>query len=106
MRPVLVFAEPVDESGTVARVLPDGSIRFRGLLYKSILDAPPEWQAIRASTATYAQWRQLYQAIDPKNRPRGFPVRSVARHGKAPQRAEYDDTGPQPIGSTRWPPTR
>jgi hypothetical protein len=53
--------------GTVHR---DGSITYGGVRYPSIRHVPPGCEALRVDVDTYAQWRSLYRAIDPKARPK------------------------------------
>jgi hypothetical protein len=64
---VVSFAErAASESGQIGRVHLSGAITFRGRTYRSIKEVPPECQALRADTETYAQWRRLYRAIEPR----------------------------------------
>ena len=66
---VVSFAErAADESGRIGRVHESGAITFRGRTYRTIKEVPPECLAFRVDTETYAQWRRLYRAIEPRAR--------------------------------------
>lgn len=66
---VLPFGDPaLKEDAILGRVHPDGSIFFRGREYRSIREVPPDCLALRPDSATLAQWRRLYAAVDPRKR--------------------------------------
>jgi len=68
---ILSFAEhsvrPCRVVGTVHR---DGSITFRGRLYRTIRELPDACVSLRADVSSTAQWRALYRAVDPAARGR------------------------------------
>lgn len=64
----LESAPPSRSQSHVGRVLPDGSIVFRGGTYRTFADVPPECRALRPSVETHRQWRALYRPIDPRRK--------------------------------------
>ena len=67
---ILEFRRPDQQGYTrVGRVRTDGSIAFRGKVYRTIREVPQECLALRPDLETHSQWVRLYRAIDPK-RPR------------------------------------
>ena len=65
---VLPFRTAAGAGSRVGTVHRDGSITFGGVRYPSIRQVPPGCEALRVDVDTYAQWRNLYRAIDPKLR--------------------------------------
>ena len=61
-------ARAQDETRQVGRVHESGAITFRGRTYRTIKEVPPECLALRVDLETYAQWRRLYRAIQPRPR--------------------------------------
>lgn len=53
-------------AGEVGCVHPDGSITYRGILYRSLRDVPASCVAFRADVPAQVQWRRLYRAVDPR----------------------------------------
>jgi len=63
---ILSFAEhSVRQCRVVGTVHRDGSITFRGRLYRTIRELPDVCVALRADVSSTAQWRALYRAVDP-----------------------------------------
>lgn len=68
---ILSFAEhSVRQSRVVGTVHRDGSITFRGRLYRTIRELPDACVTLRADVSSTAQWRALYRAVDPAARGR------------------------------------
>jgi hypothetical protein len=67
---ILSFRTAAGAGSRVGTVHRDGSITYGGVLYPSIRQVPPGCEALRVDVDTYAQWRSIYRAIDPKARPR------------------------------------
>ncbi len=53
-------------SGEVGCVHRDGSITYKGMLYRTLRDVPASCAAFRADLPATVQWRKLYRAVDPK----------------------------------------
>ncbi len=63
---ILSFSDSAaEQTRSVGRVHPDGSITFRGRTYRTIKDVPKECIAFRADVPSIVQWRALYRAVDP-----------------------------------------
>lgn len=54
--------------GEVGCVHRDGSITYRGRLYRTLRDLPPTCTAFRADLPITVMWRKMYRAVDPKRR--------------------------------------
>jgi hypothetical protein len=54
----------------VGCVHPDGSITYKGKLYRTLRDVPASCVAFRADLPSTVQWRKLYRAVDPKRQKR------------------------------------
>jgi hypothetical protein len=57
-------------TGEVGCVHRDGSITYKGELYRTLADVPASCTAFRADLNAQVQWRKLYRAVDPKKRKR------------------------------------
>ena len=56
--------------GGVGCVHRDGSITYRGILYKTLAEVPSTCTAFRVDLGAEVQWRKMYRAVDPKT-PKG-----------------------------------
>ena len=50
---------------SVGRVHRDGSITFRGEIYDTIKQLPPECLALLPDQETYREWKRIYGALAP-----------------------------------------
>ena len=57
-------------SGEVGCVHRDGSITYKGTLYRTLADLPASCTSFRADLGAETQWRRLYRAVDPNRRGR------------------------------------
>lgn len=57
--------------GEIGCVHRDGSITYKGTLYRTLRDVPASCTAFRADLPAAVQWRKLYRAVEPKKRTGG-----------------------------------
>lgn len=55
-------------AGGVGCVHADGSITYRGRLYRTLAQLPASCTAFRVDLGAEVQWRKMYRAVDPKKR--------------------------------------
>ena len=55
-------------AGEVGCVHRDGSITYKGTLYRTLREVPASCTAFRADLPATVQWRKLYRVVDPKRK--------------------------------------